>query len=137
MPISSTGHLILVSDLLNISQTEFVKSFEIIIQLGAILAVVVLYFKTLIFKRSLLISILIAFLPTAIVGLIFYKIIKTYLLGNTEVVLISLFLGGIILILFEWLYKEKETHIKEMEKSPLNKLLLLGFWELLQQPLLP
>lgn len=101
LPISSTGHLILVSDLLNIPQTEFVKSFEIIIQLGAILAVVVLYFETLISKRSLWLPIIIAFLPTAILGLIFYKIIKTYLLGNTEVVLIALLLGGIILIVFE------------------------------------
>ena len=53
LPISSTGHLILASNLLKITQTEFVKSFEIIIQLGAILAVVVIYFKKLVLSFNL------------------------------------------------------------------------------------
>ena len=53
LPISSTGHLILTSRLLNIPQTEFVKSFEIIIQLGAILAVVIIYWKRLLLQKQL------------------------------------------------------------------------------------
>ena len=52
LPISSTGHLILASHALGILDTDFTKSFEIIIQLGAILAIVVLYWKTFLFKRT-------------------------------------------------------------------------------------
>jgi len=103
LPISSTGHLILVSNLLKIPQTEFVKSFEIIIQLGAILAVVVIYFKKLFtnFDFKLWKNILIAFLPSAIFGLFFYRYIKMYLIGNSVVVIWSLLIGGIVMLLFE------------------------------------
>src|SRR3989344_8819829 len=91
LPISSTGHLILASNLLKITQTEFVKSFEIIIQLGAILAVVVIYFKKLVlnFNLDLYWKLFIAFLPSAIFGLFFYKYIKMYLIGNSSVVIWS------------------------------------------------
>ena len=71
LPISSTGHLILTSNLLHIQQTEFVKSFEIIIQLGAILAVIVIYFTKLLSNFELWKNIIIAFLPSAIFGLFF------------------------------------------------------------------
>ena len=76
LPISSTGHLILVSNLLKISQTEFVKSFEIVIQLGAILAVIIIYFKKLVsnFNSDLYKKLLIAFLPSAFFGLFFTSI---------------------------------------------------------------
>lgn len=101
LPISSTGHLTLASSLLGVAQTDFVKSFEVIIQLGAILAVVALYWRKLLTNWPILKRVIIAFLPTAILGLVFYKIIKTYLLGNNAVVLIALFVGGLVLIFFE------------------------------------
>jgi undecaprenyl-diphosphatase len=101
LPISSTGHMILAGEVLSIPNTTFTKSFEIIIQLGAIMAVVVLYAKTLLKNFDLIKKTLVAFIPTAIIGLVFYKIIKTYLLGNVWVVISSLFIGGIVLILFE------------------------------------
>jgi undecaprenyl-diphosphatase len=100
LPISSTGHLVLASNLMQITQTDFVKSFEIFIQLGAILAVVFLYWKKLI-NTKLWPNLLVAFIPTAILGLIFYKFIKMYLLGNTLVTLSALFIGGLILIFLE------------------------------------
>ncbi len=107
LPISSTGHLVLVSALLKIPETEFIKSFEIIIQLGAILAVVIVYFKKL-FSWGLLKRLFVAFLPTGILGLTLYKIVKQYLLGNVAVVVASLFIGGIILIVFEkWVAKKE------------------------------
>ncbi|MFA6254370.1 MAG: undecaprenyl-diphosphatase UppP [Candidatus Paceibacterota bacterium] len=110
LPISSTGHLILAADLLKISQSEFVKSFEVIIQLGAILAVVVLYWRKLLTNWAIIKRVIAAFIPTAIIGLVLYKLIKTYLLGNTLVVLVALFAGGLLLILFElWLKKKGEN----------------------------
>jgi undecaprenyl-diphosphatase len=109
LPISSTGHLILTAHLLKIAQSDFLKSFEIAIQLGAILSVVVLYWHSLFVDFKALKKVLAAFIPTAAIGLLLYKVIKTFLLGNERVVLVSLFLGGIFLILFELLYREKET----------------------------
>src|SRR3989344_5318695 len=78
LPISSTGHLILASNLLKITQTEFVKSFEIIIQLGAILAVVVIYFKKLVlsFNLDLYKKLIVAFAPSTIFGLLFLNILS-------------------------------------------------------------
>jgi len=108
LPVSSTGHLMLTARALNLTQTEFLKSFEIAIQLGAILAVVVLYWKILIKESGVLKRIFVAFLPTACIGLVLYKPIKKFLLSNNEIALWSLFLGGILLVVFELLYKEKE-----------------------------
>lgn len=101
LPISSTGHLILTADLLNIPISEFLKTFEISIQLGAILSVLVLYWKRLIVDKKLISKVVLAFLPTAVIGLIFYSFIKNVLLENNQVVLWSLFLGGIILLVYE------------------------------------
>src|SRR5687767_8721565 len=105
LPISSTGHLVLASNLLSLAQTDFLKSFEIIIQLGAILAVVNTYWKRLISSKDLWIRIIVAFIPTAIVGFLLYDYIKGFLIGNTMVTLAALFLGGIVLILVERFYK--------------------------------
>jgi len=135
LPISSTGHLILASQLLKIQDSDFVKSFEIIIQLGAILSVLVLYWKT-IWNWEMLKKLFVAFLPTAVIGLALYKIVKTYLLGNTTVVLWSLFLGGIVLIVFE-LWHERQgsgallSNGGEFNAKDLSykKALALGFFQ--------
>ncbi len=126
LPISSTGHLTLTVDLLGIAQTEFVKSFEVIIQLGAILAVVALYWQKLLTNTAVLKRVIVAFLPTAILGLTFYKVIKTYLLGNSLVVLISLFVGGLILILFELFYQEKDDDKVDLEQISYPQAIALG-----------
>ncbi len=101
LPISSTGHMILVSNFLGIAQSDFVKSFEIIIQLGAILAVVVFYARKIVMQKELILPVLLGFVPTAVIGLVMYRIVKTYLLGNTSIVVGSLFVGGIIMIAVE------------------------------------
>lgn len=107
LPISSTGHLMLAASKLGLEQTEFLKSFEIAIQLGAILSVIVLYWKTLARGLAIWKRVLVAFFPTACIGLIFYKIAKRFLLANNAVVLWALFLGGILLIIFEIFHREK------------------------------
>src|SRR5438045_2186072 len=97
LPISSTAHLILASRVLRLDETEFVKSFQIIIQLGAILSVVMLYWKKF-WNVKVLKKLVVAFLPTGIIGLTVYKALKSYLLGNMTVVLLSLLIGGVALI---------------------------------------
>jgi len=101
LPISSTAHLILAGQWLKIPASDFLKTFEISIQLGAILAVVILYWKKIWRSWDLVGRIMAAFIPTAVIGLIFYKIIKNYLLDNNYVIAAALLIGGIILIWFE------------------------------------
>lgn len=107
LPISSTGHLILTSHILGIANSEFLKSFEIFIQLGAILAVVFYYRKTL-FESGLSVwkKILAAFIPTGIIGFALYVPAKAFVLNNAAVTVVSLIVGGIILVVFE-MWKEK------------------------------
>jgi len=102
LPISSTAHMMIVSEFLKLTQSDFVKSFEIIIQLGAILAVFVIYFKSII-KSGFdnIKKIAVAFIPTAIIGFVLYKIVKTFLMGNNLIIVISLLIGGIGLIIIE------------------------------------
>lgn len=126
LPISSTGHLILVSNLLRLPQTEFIKSFEIIIQLGAIVAVIAMYWKTLWEKKTLWPRIIIAFIPTAFVGFFLYDYIRGFLLGNTMVTLAALLIGGIILILVEKFYKEEKHHVQSPEKLSYKASFLIG-----------
>ncbi|MEP7162550.1 MAG: undecaprenyl-diphosphate phosphatase, partial [Candidatus Moraniibacteriota bacterium] len=100
LPISSTGHLILTAHLLQIPESDFLKAFEVAIQLGAILAAGLLYWRKLFLDREIFQRVCIALLPALGVGFIFYATIKK-LLGSESIVLWSLLLGGIIIVVFE------------------------------------
>lgn len=123
LPISSTGHMILASKIFNIPQTEFAKSFEIIIQLGAILAIGTIYFQTLLTNKKLWTPLILAFIPTAVVGFTLYPLIKNVLLENSMITASSLFLGGLVLILFER-YHKISTHITPSALTPKNALII-------------
>jgi len=132
LPISSTGHLVLAAKLMGIVQTEFVKSFEIAIQLGAILAVVWLYRRTLVKDWETWKRMLAGFLPTGILGLIFYRVIKNFLLGNEAVTLWALFIGGLVLIGFEKLQSLRATERSvaiSMGKLSLKKVFGIGLFQ--------
>lgn len=129
LPISSTGHLILTSHLLKIPSTEFIKSFEIIIQLGAILAVVVLYFKKLIGDFELIKKLIVSFIPTGLVGLFLYPFIKGFLLGNPKIVLWALLFGGILLIYFEILNKKREKDNDGLDEVSYKDALWIGLFQ--------
>lgn len=128
LPISSTAHLEISSHLLLLSQTDFLKSFIIIIQLGAILAVIVLYAKRLSHNIELWKRIIVAFIPTGVIGFVLYKLIKQYLLGNLTIVVWSLAVGGLVLIAFEYVYKNDgdESGDRELEKMPYSTAALIG-----------
>jgi len=111
LPISSTGHLIFTASLLRLPQTEFLKSFEIAIQLGAIAAVVVLYWRRLITDRKTCMRVGAAFIPTALAGFFLYPLVKGVLLESASLVAWMLIVGGVVLIVFEYLHTEKaERH---------------------------
>ena len=127
LPISSTAHLILASHVLKLTETEFLKSFEIIIQLGAILSVVVLYWSKF-WNWDVLKKLVVAVIPTGVIGLTVYKAIKGYLLGNVTVVLLALLIGGIALIVFE---RFQQSSDKEVDFSEITykKAFLIGLFQ--------
>lgn len=129
LPISSTGHLILTASFLKIAPSEFLKTFEIFIQLGAIMAIVVLYWKSLVLNRDLIKRILVAFLPTAVIGFTLYKPVKANLLGSTHIVLWVLFLGGIVMILLEWFNLKKSSLPLEAKAITYPQALLIGVFQ--------
>lgn len=128
LPVSSTGHLILTARLLGIEQTEFVKSFEIAIQLGAILAVVVLYARTLLLNREIVKRLAVAFLPTALVGALLYGLLRSVLLENSLIVLAALFFGGLFMIGFEMLHRDR-LEPTDLSSLPYSKALLIGAFQ--------
>jgi undecaprenyl-diphosphatase len=125
LPVSSTGHLILASRLLSITQTDFVKSFSIAIQLGAILAVVVMYFRKLFTDWGTMKRITVAFLPSALVGATLYPLIRR-MLESELVVVGALFLGGIIIILFERFGPNHEIETETEQPMTMRQALLVG-----------
>ena len=106
LPVSSTGHLILTSKLLGIVDSDFLKSFEIAIQFGAILAVVALYWKKFTSDIETWKRVSVAFIPTAVVGFLLYNVLKNYFLSSGTLVIWSLLIGGAALIAFELWHKQ-------------------------------
>ncbi|TZF82774.1 undecaprenyl-diphosphate phosphatase [Pedobacter sp. BS3] len=105
LPVSSTGHMIIASSLMGIQSNEFVKLFTVAIQLGAILSVIVLYFKRFFQSIDFYIKLLIAFIPAVIFGLLFSKKIDA-LLESPLGVALALVIGGIVLLFVDkWFNK--------------------------------
>lgn len=111
LPISSTAHLIIASKILNIPQTDFQKFFEVFIQSGAILAVAFIYIQYIWKNPKVLKNILISFMPTAIVGFLLHKIIKTVFFESFNLIIGSLFFVGLLFIVFELLIKGKKVKL--------------------------
>lgn len=131
LPISSTAHLMLVEEWLKLPKSDFLTSFTIAIQPGAILAVVVLYWRSLFVKKAVALRVLVAFVPTAVLGLLVYKLVTRYLLKSPELALGSLAIGGVVLILFEWLHGERPESEGDLAGIPLWKAFAIGSWQAL------
>jgi undecaprenyl-diphosphatase len=102
LPVSSTGHMIIASSFFGIAHEDFTKLFTIVIQLGAILSVVVLYFKRFFQTLDFYFKLLVAFIPAVVLGLLLSDFIDG-LLENPVTVAISLLIGGLILLkVDEW-----------------------------------
>lgn len=110
LPISSTFHLIWTAKIIGLSQTDFLKLFEVFIQSGAILAVIVLYVQAVLKEPKIIKNVILSFLPTAVIGLLLYKVIKNSFF-DSFLLQIAIFIGvGIIFILFEkWIHKKQLT----------------------------
>ena len=130
LPISSTGHLILASELLHIPESEFLKTFQVVIQLGAIFAVIALYWRKLFLEWEVMKRIMVALIPALGIGFLFYASIRK-LLASDMTVVVALFLGGIIIIAFEYLRKEKEGVIENLSILPYKTAFFIGLFQAL------
>jgi len=125
LPISSTGHMIVASKFLGIEDSALIKAYEVIIQFAAILAVMLLYKEKMTFKKvDLWMKLFVAFLPIAIVGFIFKDVIKT--LFTVETVAWMFIIGGVVFLVVEYFYTEKEYHIRDVEKVSYTQALWVG-----------
>ena len=107
LPVSSTGHMIIASSFLQIADDDFTKLFTIVIQLGAILAVVALYWKRFFQSFDFYLKLLVAFIPAVVLGLLLNDVIDE-LLESPLVVAISLVVGGFILLKVDDWFKSNE-----------------------------
>ena len=125
LPISSTGHMIVVSQWLGMEQTEGNKAFEVIIQLAAILAVVANYKERFTFKHTRLwCQVFIAFLPVAIVGFLLRHQIKE--LFSVSVVATMFIVGGVIFLVTEKVIKNKKASVEQLEDLSFKQALWIG-----------
>ncbi|QSB27718.1 undecaprenyl-diphosphate phosphatase [Flavobacterium sp. CLA17] len=108
LPVSSTGHMIIASSFFGIAQDDFTKLFTIVIQLGAILSVVVLYFRRFFQTLDFYFKLLVAFIPAVVLGLLLSDFIDG-LLENPVTVAVSLLIGGLILLKVDEWFNQPET----------------------------
>lgn len=108
LPVSSTGHMVIASTFMGIASDEFTKLFTVAIQFGAILSVVVVYFKRFFQGINFYLKLFVAFIPTAIIGLLLKSTVDG-LLENVTVVAVSLLLGGIVLLFVDKWFAKNET----------------------------
>lgn len=125
LPISSTGHLIVASEFLNLEQTAVNKAYEVIIQFAAILAVILNYKEKFTFKHlELWKKITLAFIPIGAVGFLFASQIK--MLFSISIVAVMFIVGGIVFLIIEKLYKPKEHFIDDVENVTYKQALYIG-----------
>jgi undecaprenyl-diphosphatase len=130
LPVSSTGHMIITSRILGIETDEFTKLFEVAIQLGAILSVVVLYWNKFfpLNRKGFYLKLIVAVIPALVLGFVFSKKIDA-LLESPLTVAITLLLGGIILLFIDKLFQSNT--IEADEDITLKQALIIGFWKCL------
>lgn len=140
LPVSSTGHMIIVGDIINYKATAgeaFVEMFDVVIQLGAILAIVVLYWKKIMdslkhfseYGFKLWTSIIVAFIPSAVIGLLLHSTIKAKLFNSLTVALALVF-GGFMMIYFEKTYRKRAV-TKKIEDVNIKQAIKIGLFQCL------
>ncbi|AZZ59521.1 undecaprenyl-diphosphate phosphatase [Riemerella anatipestifer] len=130
LPVSSTAHMIFTSSIFGIQEDEFVKMFQVSIQLGAILAVVFLYWKKFFNFQNFNFYIKLGFavVPALVLGYLFDDMIES-VLGNPIPIAVVLVLGGVVLLFIDKVFKTPEIHTEK--EISIKKAITIGFWQCL------
>jgi len=130
LPISSTFHLLFASKLLGITQTEFSKFFDVFIQAGAILAVVVLFFKDWFKDIELLKKVAVSFVPTAIVGFVLHQVIKDVFFESERLMIASFLIVGFLFLMVESRIKKGTLNLnKSLVTLSYSQAVLIGLFQ--------
>ncbi len=123
LPVSSTAHLIIAGKLFSVDLADaYIKFFLLFIQFGALLAGILLFAKKIFTDKKLFINVCVSFVPTAIIGLLLYKLFKSLLEGNMLLIALMLFLGGIIFVYLEKVFMKKNgaMHLEDFGKTEIS-----------------
>lgn len=142
LPISSTAHILLAEKFLQVSNRELFASFTIFIQLGAMLAVLFLFLKQLWQSKDIWWKIILAFIPTGLLGVLFFPLVKNYLQDASPLTGWMLIGGGIIFTFLDWFWRQKaeknpaanakitatssDSYLPAVKKAPWWKMTLIG-----------
>lgn len=129
LPVSSTAHLVLTSQMLGIEQDRFATAFEIIIQIAPIFSVMLIYRERLMQSVGLWFKLILAFIPTGFFGLFFHKQIEAMFVANSTVAL--MILTGLAFLAIEYFYKEKEHDVDDLDGVTVKQALYIGFFQAL------
>ncbi|MBI4004514.1 undecaprenyl-diphosphate phosphatase [Candidatus Roizmanbacteria bacterium] len=128
LPISSTFHLIFTARLLHLPNNDFIKLFEVFIQSGAILSVLLLYAKDLLKDLDLVKKVLVSFVPTALVGFILYAVIKNIFFEADMLMLTVFMFVGLLFIVSEWLFQKEKLQLKHsLHRLSYRDAVVIGF----------
>ena len=132
LPISSTFHLLWASRLFGIPETEFVKLFTVVIQSGAILAVVLLYWREVLTNRKLLVKLIASFIPTAVIGFLMYDVIKSiFFESQLGTAIVFIVVGGLFLLV-EYLIGKRYLETKfDIQKLNYKQAIVIGVFQAL------
>jgi undecaprenyl-diphosphatase len=129
LPVSSTAHLILVSDMLKLQQSSFLNAFNIIIQIAPILSVMIIYKDKLVQNVELYKKLFVSFVPTGAVGFLFHNQIEALFEANSTVAL--MLLTGFAFLAIEFFYKEKEHFVEDIDKVSYKQAIYVGLFQVL------
>lgn len=127
LPISSTGHMIIASSMMGIASDEYVKMYTVSIQFGAILSVLVLYWKRFFQSINFYVKLILGFIPAGVIGFLMNDYIDA-LLESAVVVAISLVLGGVVLLFVDKIFKGNERSEKKVDAKTS---IIIGFFQVL------
>lgn len=130
LPVSSTGHMIIGSTAMGIAANPFVKVFTVAIQFGAILSVLVLYWRRFLQNFDFYLKLLVAFLPAVVFGLFFKKVIDR-LLENIVVVGLALVAGGLVFLFLDGFFERRSRHNTDISHITLSKALNIGLFQII------
>lgn len=127
LPVSSTAHLVLGGQLLGLEQDSFSTAFEIIIQVAPIFSVMIIYYERLIQGWTLWFKLIVSFIPTGVVGLLFHKQIEAMFEANSTIAL--MIATGIAFLLIEFFYKEREHHVGDLDQVSMKQAIYIGLFQ--------